>query len=78
MNTIGSYDAKTHLARLLDEAAQGRSVTITRHGREVARLVPAPGQTAPTDEIIAALRGGRQGVRRGRSSVRKMIAEGRR
>lgn len=78
MTTIGAYDAKTHLARLLDEVANGKTVTITRHGREVARLVPSSPQTARPDEIIAALRAGRSGVRLGRSSVRKMIADGRR
>lgn len=78
MTTIGSYDAKTHLARLLDEVAQGKTVTITRHGREVARLVPASRQSVQPDEVIAALRAGRRGVRRGRSSVRTMVNEGRR
>lgn len=78
MTTIGSYEAKTHLARLLDEVERGKTVTITRHGREVARLVPASPHTAEPDDVIAALRAGRSGVRRGRSSVRKMIAEGRR
>lgn len=78
MTTIGSYDAKTHLARLLDDAERGKSVTITRRGREVARLVPASRQITQPDEVIAALRAERRGVRRGRSSVSKMIAEGRR
>jgi prevent-host-death family protein len=76
MTTIGSHAAKTHLARLLDEVEAGNSVTITRHGREVARLVPPSRQSAQPDEIIAALRSERREVRRGRSSVRKMIAEG--
>jgi len=78
MTTIGAYEAKTHLARLLDEVAQGKSVTITRRGREVARLVPTSRRSAPPDEVIAALRAGRRGVRRGTSSVRTMIDEGRR
>ena len=78
MTTVGSYEAKTHLARLLDEVEEGKSVTITRHGREVARLVPASRHAAQPSEVIAALRAGRSGVRRGRSSVRKMIVEGRR
>lgn len=77
MTTIGSYDAKAHLARLLDEVEQGKTITITRYGREVAQLVPASRQRARPDEIIEALRVGRQGVRRGGSSVREMIAEGR-
>ncbi|MFT4187374.1 MAG: type II toxin-antitoxin system prevent-host-death family antitoxin [Aeromicrobium sp.] len=34
------YEAKTQLSRLLVEAEQGRPVTIARHGKPVARLVP--------------------------------------
>ena len=41
MQNIGSYEAKTHLPRLLDRVARGESLTITRHGHPVARLVPA-------------------------------------
>lgn len=79
MTTIGAYDARTHFARLLDEVAEGKTVTITRHGREVARLVPAAPQSArPTAEVVAELLAARRGVRRGRSSVEKMVAEGRR
>lgn len=39
MHTVGVYEAKTHLARLLDRVAGGETVTITRRGRPVARLV---------------------------------------
>lgn len=35
--------AKTNLLRLLDEAATGEEIEITRHGRPVARLVPPAG-----------------------------------
>jgi prevent-host-death family protein len=44
MRTVGAYEAKTHLPRLLDEVARGETITITRHGVPVARLVPAPNQ----------------------------------
>ncbi|MCY3601417.1 MAG: type II toxin-antitoxin system prevent-host-death family antitoxin [Gemmatimonadetes bacterium] len=40
MDRIGAYEAKTHLPRLLDRVAAGESLTITRHGHPVARLVP--------------------------------------
>ena len=40
MATIGAYEAKTHLPQVLDRVARGESLTITRHGRPVARLVP--------------------------------------
>lgn len=36
-------DAKAKLLALLDEAADGEEVEITKHGRTVARLVPARG-----------------------------------
>lgn len=75
---IGSYDAKTHLPRLLDQVERGDRVTITKHGRPVARLVPVPGSAARLDEVIAALRSARIGVRRGDDSVRDMVEEGRR
>jgi prevent-host-death family protein len=35
------YAAKTHLSRLIDQVNAGEEVIITRHGRPVARLVPA-------------------------------------
>lgn len=38
---IGSFDAKTHLARILREVEQGRGYTITLRGRPVADLVPS-------------------------------------
>lgn len=41
MQNVGAYEAKTHLPRLLDRVARGESLTITRHGHPVARLVPA-------------------------------------
>lgn len=41
MRNIDDYEAKTHLPRLLDRVARGESLTITRHGHPVARLVPA-------------------------------------
>ncbi|WP_068402824.1 type II toxin-antitoxin system Phd/YefM family antitoxin [Kribbia dieselivorans] len=78
METIGAYEAKTHLPRLLADVARGESITITKHGRAVARLVPAKDGEGTGADIVAALREARVGVRRGRSSVRQMIEEGRR
>ena len=39
MITVGSFEAKTKLAELLDKVEAGESVTITRRGKAVARLV---------------------------------------
>ncbi|HSU06212.1 MAG TPA: type II toxin-antitoxin system prevent-host-death family antitoxin [Acetobacteraceae bacterium] len=41
MRAIGAFEAKNRLGQLLDLVEQGEEVTITRHGKEVARLVPA-------------------------------------
>lgn len=38
--------AKAGFLRLLDEAAAGEEIEITRHGRPVARLVPANGPSS--------------------------------
>lgn len=46
METVGSFEAKTKLAELLDKVEAGESITITRHGKAVARLVPVK----PDDE----------------------------
>lgn len=40
---VTATDAKATILRLLDDAAAGEEIEITRHGRPVARLVPPPG-----------------------------------
>ncbi len=40
---VTATDAKATILRLLDEAASGEEIEITKHGRPVARLVPALG-----------------------------------
>ena len=41
MREVGSFEAKNRFGQLLDIVENGEEVLITRHGREVARLVPA-------------------------------------
>lgn len=81
MKTVGSYEAKTHLPRLLDEVAKGETITITKHGVPVAQLVPPPDAQRP--DVGAAIEAVRQFRRRekislGGLSVRDLIEEGRR
>lgn len=40
MDTVGTFDAKTHLSQLLDRVERGERIVITRNGRPVADLVP--------------------------------------
>jgi prevent-host-death family protein len=40
---VTATDAKATILRLLDDVAAGEEIEITRHGRPVARLMPAAG-----------------------------------
>ena len=76
---IGAYEAKTHLSRLLDEVADGRRFTITKHGVPVAILQPVrPGRHMGSGEAIAALRQFREGIVLGQPGLRQLLDEGRR
>lgn len=55
MNTVGAFDAKTHLSALLDQVARGEEIVITRHGHPVAKLVPV-GERQPEQARQAAAR----------------------
>ena len=55
MITVGAFDAKTHLSSLLDKVEGGEEVTITRHGKPVARLVAVASHDR--DKAAAALEG---------------------
>jgi prevent-host-death family protein len=47
MESVGSYEAKTHLPQLLERVAKGETITITKHGVPVARLVPVETKAKP-------------------------------
>lgn len=40
MREVGAFEAKTHLSELIAAVEAGETVTITRRGRPVARLMP--------------------------------------
>ena len=79
MKTVGSYEAKTHLPKLLDEVAAGQTITITKHGVPVAMLVPADGGKHPNArQVIEQIKRLRKGRKLGGVSIRELIAGGRR
>ena len=43
MRTVNSHAAKTHLSRLVEEAAAGEEIIIAKSGKPVARLCPLAG-----------------------------------
>ncbi|HSI47561.1 MAG TPA: type II toxin-antitoxin system Phd/YefM family antitoxin [Ideonella sp.] len=38
MNPVNIYDAKTRLSQLVDQAASGEDVVVSRHGKPIARI----------------------------------------
>ena len=80
MQTVGAFDAKTHLSALLDRVARGEKITITRHGVPAAMLVPVA-EAAPRlthEQIVEGMRALRKRVKHDTVSVRQMVNEGRR
>jgi prevent-host-death family protein len=47
MRQVNIHEAKTHLSRLVEEAARGDEIIIAKAGKPVARLVAVDGDTAP-------------------------------
>ena len=80
MESVGAFEAKTHLSALLDRVAKGERITITRHGVPAALLVPvveAPAKLAH-HEIVEKMRALRAQVKPDEMSVQEMIETGRR
>jgi prevent-host-death family protein len=81
--TVGSFEAKTKLAELLDKVEAGESVTITRRGRAVARLVAvkADDEQARLRALVEEIKRTRIGRDRGAkpgSTIPELIKAGRR
>jgi len=52
MREIGAFEAKNHLSALLDDAAAGETVVITKRGKPVAKLVPF--KTPDAESVVEA------------------------
>ena len=79
MKTVGTFEAKTHLSTLLEQVERGEEVTITKHGKAVARLVPVGAVSHDRlEDTVARLKSFRKGRRLGDLSAKALIEEGRR
>ena len=79
METIGAYEAKTHLPKLLERVTKGERIAITRHGVPIAVLQPFdPGKNNDVKSIIMEIREFRKKNKLKGLSIREMIEEGRR
>jgi prevent-host-death family protein len=78
---IGVYELKNRLSAVLEEVLAGKEVTVTKHGRPIARIAPV---TAPGMEdrvaAVAAIHALGDTARRSPNgkSARDLIDEGRR
>ena len=52
LRRLTATEAKARILALLDEVAEGDEVEITKHGRTVARLVPARGPQALKAKLV--------------------------
>ena len=79
METVGAYEAKTHLPKLLERVADGQRITITKHGVPVAVLEPYDrDKNVDINEVIQSLRKFRKDKQLGDLTIRKMLEQGRR
>ncbi len=76
---VGSFEAKTRLSELLEKVRRGETVTITRHGTPVARLVPVDKHhTTDLEEVLKELSDIRGATKEGPESITQLLEEGRR
>jgi prevent-host-death family protein len=78
MGTASAYETKTHLADLLRRVQNGESITITKHGVPVAKLVPVGDGNPDVIDAIAGLRKFRDAHPLGDVTIRELIDDGRR
>lgn len=81
MTTVGIFEAKNRLSELVERAARGEEIMITRRGEQIARLVPPqiPHARDQARRLAARIRESRAGQLLGEGdSLRDMIEEGRR
>ena len=81
MESVGSFGGKIHLPQLLERLANGEEFTITKHGKPVARLVPASAAKPKPDvrEAIEDLKAFSKGNTLGEGiTVNDLIEDGRR
>ena len=49
MQIVNVYEAKTHLSRLLEQAATGEEIVIAKAGKPLAKLIPYQEEERPRE-----------------------------
>ncbi len=79
MIEIGAFEAKNKLAHLLDLAEKGEEIIITRHGKQVARLLPIakPFDREAALRAVEEIKKMSKGMKLEGITIRELIDEGR-
>ena len=81
MRHYGAFEAKTHFSEILGNVIRGEKFIITKHGVQVAMIIPfTPEEKSidPVEDAIRAIKNLRKGITLGKKlSIKKMIEEGR-
>jgi prevent-host-death family protein len=56
MRAVGIFEAKQNFSRLIDAVEAGEEVRITRHGKEIVRMLPVRRVVVPEEQIERELR----------------------
>ena len=79
METVGAYEAKTHLPKLLKKVEKGNRITITKHGVPIAVLQPfEPDKHIDIRSTILEIIKFREKNKLSGLSIRDMLEQGRR
>lgn len=78
MRHVGIFEAKTHLSQLLDAVEAGEQIVVTRRGKPIAHIVPAPDdRREKAKEAVARIRALRKGLTLDGVTVKELIEDGR-
>lgn len=78
MRSVGAFDAKTHFSQLLLKVEKGEKFIITKHGNEVAMLIPIESPKSKQNmaqDAIQNIRRLRKGVTLGKDLTIKALRE---
>lgn len=81
--SVGAFEAKTNLSRYLEDASRGTVTVVTKHGKPIAKIVPADAEVRsniPFDfgAWMERTRAIRERSKSGPESMHDLIDEGRR
>jgi len=77
--SVGAYEAKTRFSELLERAARGETITVTKYGAPMAQLGPIDAARREEQrQAVDGIRQMRQGIRLDGLSIRELMYEGRR